>query len=156
MPWVLVRGFFGAKAVNSCHFNISMWMSALKYSQILNNNTQLYIHSTSLAIWPLTVLKRTCFGELLIFRFTTYIGRAFLIVSPWRYFCRYYGKLTRLWLANANFQDTNRKSMHYNHAHSLWITSAEHLQFLKISTHHSTSGQDKQVYDCSDPLDPDP
>ena len=46
-----------------------------------------------------------------------------------------------------NLQDVNRESMKYNHAYSLWITSVEHLQFLKMSTHHSTSDQDKQVYD---------
>ena len=45
-----------------------------------------------------------------------------------------------------NLQDVNRESMKYNHAYSLWITSVEHLQFLKMSTHHSTSDQDKGVW----------
>ena len=32
------------------------------------------------------MLKRTYFGELVIFRFTTYIGRAFLTISPCLFF----------------------------------------------------------------------
>ena len=35
-----------------------------KYGQILNKNTSPYLHGASLAIWPLTMLKRTHFGEV--------------------------------------------------------------------------------------------
>ena len=41
-----------------------------KLSQILNTNTSPYFQSALLAIWPLTMLKRTHFSELSISRFT--------------------------------------------------------------------------------------
>ena len=47
-----------------------------KYGQILNKNTSPYFHSVSLAVWPLTMLKRTHFGELSISRFITYMRKA--------------------------------------------------------------------------------
>ena len=43
-----------------------------KHDQILNGNTSPYFHGASLAIWPLTMLKRTHFSELSISKFTTY------------------------------------------------------------------------------------
>ena len=39
-------------------------------------NTSPCFHSTLLAVWPLAMLKRTCFGELSISRFTMYIRKA--------------------------------------------------------------------------------
>ena len=47
-----------------------------KYSQIFNENTSPYFYSVSLAIWPLTMLRRTHFSELSNSRFTTYIRKA--------------------------------------------------------------------------------
>ena len=47
-----------------------------KCGQILNKNTSPYFHSVSLAVCPLTMLKRTHFCELSISRFITYIGKA--------------------------------------------------------------------------------
>ena len=41
-----------------------------KLSQILNTNTSPYFQSALLAIWPLTMLKRSHFSELSISRFT--------------------------------------------------------------------------------------
>ena len=53
-------------------------------------NTSPYFHSASLAIWPLTMLKRTHFGELSISRFTTYIRL---------FFCTQW---TRKWITRQN------------------------------------------------------
>ena len=50
-----------------------------KISQILNENTSPYFHSTLPVIWPLTPLKGIHFSELYISRFSTRIRKAFLI-----------------------------------------------------------------------------
>ena len=44
--------------------------------QTLNKNTSPYLHSVSLVIWPLSLMKRTHFSELSISKFSTYIRKA--------------------------------------------------------------------------------
>ena len=43
--------------------------------QTLNKNTSPYLHSVSLVIWPLSLMKRTHFSELSISKFSTYIRK---------------------------------------------------------------------------------
>ena len=49
--------------------------------QFLNKNTSPYFHSVLLVIWPLTLMKKTHFGELSISGFSTYIRKALTYIK---------------------------------------------------------------------------
>ena len=49
--------------------------------QFLNKNTSPYFHSVSPVIWPLTLMKKTHFGELSISGFSTYIRKALTYIK---------------------------------------------------------------------------
>ena len=52
-----------------------------KIRQILKKNTSPYFHSVLLVIWPLTLMKKTHFGELSISGFSTYIRKALTYIK---------------------------------------------------------------------------
>ena len=67
---IILRNKSHGEIIRVCMGIFTTALRNKKLSQILNTNTSPYFQSALLAIWPLTMLKRSHFSELSISRFT--------------------------------------------------------------------------------------
>ena len=67
---IILRNKSHSEIIRVCMGIFTTALRNKKLSQILNTNTSPYFPSALLAIWPLTMLKRSHFSELSVSRFT--------------------------------------------------------------------------------------
>ena len=78
---IILRNNSHGRIIRVCMGICTTALRTEQIRQFLNKNTSPYFHSVSPVIWPLTLMKKTHFGELSISGFSTYIRKALTYIK---------------------------------------------------------------------------